>query len=74
MTVDQLAATTGIDSSNVRAYEAGRGLTGLHALFRLAEALEVQPQHAVASGRSDGNSAPKRTRSAKCSVTAERSS
>jgi len=43
MTVDQLAAATGIDSSNIRAYESGRALTSLQSLVRIAEALEVEP-------------------------------
>lgn len=43
MSVDQLAAATAIDSSNIRAYEAGRALTSLQSLVRIAEALDVEP-------------------------------
>lgn len=42
LTVDQLAAATGIDSSNIRAYEAGRALTSLQSVVRIAEALDVE--------------------------------
>lgn len=42
-TQDQLAADTGIDSSNIRAYENGRALPSLHTLVRIAEALGVLP-------------------------------
>lgn len=41
LTQDQLAAATGIDSSNIRAYEAGRALTALASLVRIAEVLDV---------------------------------
>jgi transcriptional regulator with XRE-family HTH domain len=42
-TQDELAAATGIDSSNIRAYETGRSLTNLHSLIRLSEALGADP-------------------------------
>lgn len=42
-TQDQLAAETGIDSSNIRAYEGGRALTNLHSLVRISAALGVDP-------------------------------
>ncbi|MER7798606.1 helix-turn-helix transcriptional regulator [Microbacterium sp. NPDC096154] len=42
-TQDELAAATGIDSSNIRAHESGRSLTNLHSLVRIAEALGVEP-------------------------------
>ncbi|GAA1930235.1 hypothetical protein GCM10009775_22870 [Microbacterium aoyamense] len=43
MTHDQLAATTGIDSSNIRSYESGRSLPNIHNLMRIAVALDVEP-------------------------------
>ena len=42
-TQDQLAAETGIDSSNIRAYESGRSLTNLHSLVRISAALAIDP-------------------------------
>lgn len=42
-TQDQLAAETGIDSSNIRAYENGRAMPSLHTLMRIADALGVLP-------------------------------
>ncbi|MGN8027497.1 helix-turn-helix domain-containing protein [Microbacterium sp. 22242] len=41
MTQDQLAVRSEIDSSNIRAYEAGRALPNLLTLVRLAEALRT---------------------------------
>ncbi|MBS1698601.1 MAG: helix-turn-helix transcriptional regulator [Actinobacteria bacterium] len=41
MTQDQLAVRSDIDSSNVRAYEAGRALPNLQTLVRIAEALRM---------------------------------
>ena len=41
MTQDQLAVRSDIDSSNVRAYEAGRALPNLQTLVRIAEALKT---------------------------------
>jgi transcriptional regulator with XRE-family HTH domain len=43
MTQDQLAAGSGIDSSNIRAYENGRNMPNLYSLMRLAQALSVEP-------------------------------
>lgn len=43
MSVDELAVASRIDSSNIRGYEAGRGLTSVHSLVRIAEALAVEP-------------------------------
>ena len=43
MTQDELAAGSGIDSSNIRAYENGRAMPSLHSLVRIAEALNVDP-------------------------------
>jgi transcriptional regulator with XRE-family HTH domain len=42
MTQDQLAAASGIDSSNIRAYEGGRAMPNLHSLLRIADALGVE--------------------------------
>ncbi|MDM4762464.1 helix-turn-helix transcriptional regulator [Galbitalea sp. SE-J8] len=39
----QLAAATDIDSSNIRAYEGGRGMPNVHSLVRIAAALGVEP-------------------------------
>ena len=41
MTHDQLAAATGIDSSNLRAYMSGRAMPNVHSLVRIASVLEV---------------------------------
>jgi transcriptional regulator with XRE-family HTH domain len=43
ITQDQLAAASGIDSSNIRAYENGRNMPNLYSLMRLAQALSVEP-------------------------------
>lgn len=43
MTHDQLAAATGIDSSNIRSYESGRAMPSIHTLVRIAVALETDP-------------------------------
>lgn len=43
LTQDELAADTGIDSSNIRAYENGRAMPSVHTLMRIADALGVPP-------------------------------
>jgi len=43
LSVDDLASKTKIDSSNIRSYEAGRALVGLHYLVRIADVLGVEP-------------------------------
>ena len=43
MTQDELAAGSGIDSSNIRAYENGRAMPSLHSLVRIAGALNADP-------------------------------
>ncbi|MET4781082.1 helix-turn-helix transcriptional regulator [Glaciihabitans sp. UYNi722] len=43
VTQDELAARSGIDSSNIRAYENGRTLPSVHSLVRIAIALHVEP-------------------------------
>lgn len=43
MTQDELAATSGIDSANIRAYEKGRSMPSIHTLFRIADGLGVDP-------------------------------
>ncbi|MBS1906950.1 MAG: helix-turn-helix transcriptional regulator [Actinobacteria bacterium] len=45
MTQDELAVGAGIDSSNIRAYEAGRALPNLLSLVRIAEALRTPAGH-----------------------------
>jgi transcriptional regulator with XRE-family HTH domain len=42
-TQDQVAVLSGIDSSNVRAYETGRSMPNIQSLVRMAEALGVHP-------------------------------
>ena len=48
MTQDELAAASGIDSSNVRAYENGRAMPSLHSLVRVAAALDIDPGSLIA--------------------------
>lgn len=43
MTQDQVAVFSGIDSSNVRAYESGRSTPNIQSLIRIAKALGVKP-------------------------------
>jgi transcriptional regulator with XRE-family HTH domain len=43
ITQDEVAVRSGIDSSNVRAYERGRGMPNISSLVRLAFALGVEP-------------------------------
>ncbi len=43
LTQDELAARTGIDSSNIRSYEKGRAMPSIHTLMRIADALDVDP-------------------------------
>jgi transcriptional regulator with XRE-family HTH domain len=43
MTQDQLAVASGIDSSNIRAYESGRAMPSIQSLVRIASALDVEP-------------------------------
>lgn len=40
---DDLASKTKIDSSNIRSYESGRALVGLHSQVKTATVLRVQP-------------------------------
>lgn len=42
-TQDEIAAKSGIDSSNIRKYENGRAMPNIHSLVRIAEALGVEP-------------------------------
>lgn len=41
-THDELAAATGIDSSNLRAYMSGRAMPNVHSLVRISSVLEVE--------------------------------
>lgn len=43
LTQDDLASASGIDSSNIRAFENGRAMPSIHTLVRLANALNVEP-------------------------------
>jgi transcriptional regulator with XRE-family HTH domain len=43
LTQDELAAETGIDSSNIRAYEKGRATPNVFTIVRIADALGVEP-------------------------------
>ncbi len=43
LTQDDLAARSGIDSSNVRAYETGRAMPSILSLVRIATALDAEP-------------------------------
>jgi transcriptional regulator with XRE-family HTH domain len=43
LTQDEVAAATGIDSSNIRAYENGRSMPSVHSLVRIAFALGLKP-------------------------------
>ena len=43
LTQDQIAAASGIDSSNIRAYETGRATPSIQSLTRIAEALNCEP-------------------------------
>ncbi len=43
ITQDQLAAVSGIDSSNIRAYENGRAMPSVHSLVRIGVALGLEP-------------------------------
>jgi len=42
LSVDGLAYRSGIDSSNIRAYEAGRAMMNVRSLVRIASALGAQ--------------------------------
>ena len=43
ITQDQLASLSGIDSSNIRAYENGRSMPSVHSLVRISVALGLEP-------------------------------
>lgn len=43
MTQDELAAASGIDSANIRAYEKGRSMPSIHTPLRIAKGLGVEP-------------------------------
>lgn len=45
---DVLAARCGIESSNIRSYEAGRAMMNIYSLTRIAAALDVDPGILVA--------------------------
>ena len=43
MTQDEVAAMSGIDSSNIRAHETGRAMPSVHTLVRIASAVGIEP-------------------------------
>ncbi len=43
LTQDEVAAASGIDSSNIRAYEHGRAMPSIQSLLRIASALGAVP-------------------------------
>ncbi len=43
LTPESLGHATGIDSSNIRAYETGRAMPSVHSLLRIALALDTSP-------------------------------
>lgn len=43
MTQDDLGHFSGIDSSNIRAYESGRAMPSIHTLMRIASAMRMPP-------------------------------
>ena len=43
LTQDELAVISGIDSSNIRAYENGRAMPSVQSLVRIAFALGLEP-------------------------------
>lgn len=42
MTQDQLANATGMDPSNIRAFESGRGMPNVYTIVRLSQALLLE--------------------------------
>ncbi|MGN6127074.1 MAG: helix-turn-helix domain-containing protein [Humibacter sp.] len=42
-TQDEVAVNSGIDSSNIRAYESGRAMPNVQSLVRVAVALNLEP-------------------------------
>jgi transcriptional regulator with XRE-family HTH domain len=52
-TQDRLAAACGIDSANIRSYEAGRQMMNVHSLIRIAAALEVSAGELIEPLRPD---------------------
>ncbi len=64
MTHDQLAARSGIDSSNIRSYESGRAMPSIYSLVRIAAALETEPGELLDGLTIDLFDAPSRRRAA----------
>ena len=52
-TQDEVAAKSGIDSSNIRKYENGRAMPNIHSLVRIAEALGIEPGRLLTGIRSE---------------------
>lgn len=40
---DAVGVASGIDSSNIRAFENGRAMPSIHSLIRIAHALDIEP-------------------------------
>jgi len=62
ITQDQLAALTGIDSSNIRAYESGRAMPSIHTLVRIATALDIAPGELIDGLEPEAFGEPRRKR------------
>ena len=62
MTQDELAATSGIDSANIRAYEKGRAMPSIHTLLRIANGLGIAPSRLLEGLTLDLFSRPAETR------------
>jgi transcriptional regulator with XRE-family HTH domain len=43
MSQDAVGVASGIDSSNIRAFENGRAMPSIHSLIRIAYALDLHP-------------------------------
>lgn len=43
MSQDAVGVASGIDSSNIRAFENGRAMPSIHSLIRVAHALDINP-------------------------------
>lgn len=64
MTHDELAARTGIDSSNIRSYESGRATPSIQTLIRISAALDTQPGYFIDGLTAEQFDAPGRRRTA----------
>ncbi len=55
---DAVGVASGIDSSNIRAFETGRAMPSIHTLIRIAQALDVDPGSLIDGVTLDMFSAP----------------